>query len=313
MVEKSDPKWKRFEVLVAKLQQEFTPEAKVTFNDKIMGRNSGVPRQIDISVRIKVGQFSLLIVLDCKDYSNPVDVKDVEEFLGLVDDVGANKGALVSSSGFTEAARTRAKNAGIDIYRLIDAENQDWRSYVAIPLVCDFRGLGSGHFKIGGSTAICNDLGLQDPNLIPIYNKNHEQIGTPITLLWAMWNRREISEEPGFRHILIKPDPIFVKAQDSHFEQVEILGEFEVLRKLYFGELPLTKITGLKDEVTGDLVLPGNTEIITDVIDIVDVERNWQHIPSSEVLAVKPVMILTAFDYYPPTVPNNSDTPKDVV
>ena len=147
MSEKSDPKWKRFEALVAKLQQEFSPNAKVTLNDKIKGRRTGIERQIDISVRQTIGQFDMLIVIDCKDYSSAVDVKGVEEFLGLVDDVGANKSALVASGGFTQTAKTRAKDAGVDIYSLVDAEDHDWRSFVAIPFVCDFRGFGKIRFK----------------------------------------------------------------------------------------------------------------------------------------------------------------------
>ena len=304
------PKWKRFETLVAKIQQEFTPYATVTLDDKIVGRRSRVSRQIDISVRRTVGQFNILIVIDCKDYSNPIDVKDVEEFLGLIDDVSANKGAMVSSAGFTETAKTRAQDAGVDVYRLVDAEAHDWRSYVAIPVVCDFRGFGMVRFVIGGSIAICNELAQQDPKLIPIYDQNHNLIGGPLMLLWAMWNRREISEEPGLQRIRIKPDPIFVKAQDGHFERIEIIGEFEILQKLYFGELPLTKVTGFRDEVTGNLVLPGNTEIITDWIDSVEVETNWRRIPSLDSLAVKPFMILTAFDYYPSTIPESQDSPK---
>lgn len=131
-----------------------------------------------------------------------------------------------------------------------------------------------------------------------------------MTLLWAMWNRREVSEEPGLRRITIKPDPIFIRARDGRFEHIEIIGEFEILQKLYFGGLPLTKISGFRDEISGNLILPGNTEIVTDLIDAVDVEANWQQIPSGDSLAVKPVMVLTTFDYYPSTVPGASGLPE---
>jgi len=310
MPDKSDSKWKRFETLVAKLQQEFSPNANVTLNDKIMGRRSGIERQIDISVRQTIGQFEMLVVIDCKDYSKALDVKSVEEFLGLVDDVGANKGALVASSGFTQTAKTRARDAGVDIYSLVDAEDHDWRSYVAIPFVCDFRGFGEGHFKISGTKAILRDLSGQDPKRIPIYDINFEYIGTPLTLLWAMWNRREISEEPGIRRISLKPEPIFAKSKHGPFVHIEIIGEFEILKKFYFGEVPLTRVSGFRDEATGMLVLPGNTEIITDVIDTRDVERNWMRISSVESLAIKPFAILTAFDFYPSSIPDDAEFPK---
>ena len=304
---KRPPKWKRFENLVAQIQQALTPDATVTLNDKIMGRRSGVPRQIDISVRRTIGQFKILIVIDCKDYANPVDVKVAEDFLGLAEDVGANKGALVSSNGFTEAAKTRARDAGVDVYKLIDAEEHDWRSDVAIPMVCDFRGLGMGNFIIRGSQAILRELALQDANHVPIYNQNHEYIGKPLTLLREMWNKREISEEPAHRRIQIKPNPIFIKAQDGHFEQVEIIGKVDVIQKLYFGGIPLTKVSGFMDESTGNLILPNGSEIITDVLSWAEVEDSWQRIPSLDSLAVKPFMVVTAFDRYPIAANDDSD------
>ena len=309
MSDKLEPKWKRFEKLVAKLQKEISPDAEVTLDDNIVGRRSGAERQIDISVRRKIGQFDILVVIDCKDLSRPVDVKVVEEFLGLVDDVGANKGSLVSSSGFSKAAKKRAKDAGVDIYKLVDAQNKEWHSYVAVPCVCDFRGFGTGQFTIGGSKAILAELAQQDQTQISIHDKNHKLIGSPLTLLWDMWNRRQISEEPGIRRILLKPDPIFVKANNGEFVHIEIIGEFEILKKLYFGELPLTKVIGFQDESTGKLVLPGNSEIIFDVIDTSEVERTWRRIPSLDALVVEPVLMLTAFDAYPSTTPVNPDLP----
>ncbi len=87
------PKWKKFEALVTLIQKSLAPNVLVTSNDKIRGK-SGTDRQIDISLRAKVAQFDLLIVLDCKDYSNPVDIKDVESFAGMVEDVSASASPL---------------------------------------------------------------------------------------------------------------------------------------------------------------------------------------------------------------------------
>ena len=89
------------EILVSKIQKALAPNAEVTHNAKIIGRHTKVSRQIDVLVRQKVGQYEMMIVIDCKDYKKPVDVKGVEEFHGLVDDVGAHKGALVCPKGFS--------------------------------------------------------------------------------------------------------------------------------------------------------------------------------------------------------------------
>jgi hypothetical protein len=98
------PKWKRFEDLVANIQQELAGDARLTLNDKIIGKHTGVPRQIDLSIRKTVGQFEILIVIDCKDHAKPIDVKSVEEFMGLAQDVGAHRSAMVAAQGYTVAA-----------------------------------------------------------------------------------------------------------------------------------------------------------------------------------------------------------------
>lgn len=305
MTNKPTPKWKRFEQLVHKIQSALAPDSEVILDDRITGSITGVERQIDIAVKKSIGQFKILIVVDCKDYKNPVDVKGVEEFIGLVEDVKANKGALVSANGFTEAAKTRAVNSGINLYQLVDAESQDWKSYVAIPMVCDFRSLGEGNFIVKSSSMkILQEISKQDPKLVPIYDKEYRQIGTPLLLLWNKWNKREIPDDPGtYMSINLSTEPTFAKSIDGNYEQIKIEGNFDVIQKLFFGELPLTKVSGFRDEVSGHLVLPGNSEIITDVIDVIEVENTWLRIPSLDILVIKPTMILTALDYYPSTLP----------
>ncbi len=41
------------------------------------GRLSGRKRQIDVLVQEQVGQYNIQIIIDCKDYNKPVDVKGV--------------------------------------------------------------------------------------------------------------------------------------------------------------------------------------------------------------------------------------------
>ena len=79
------------------------------------------------------------IVLECKDYARPVDVKRVEEFQGLLEDVGANKGASVCPMGFTQAAKTRASGLEIDLYSPVDTDPHKWQAHVEAPMLCDFR------------------------------------------------------------------------------------------------------------------------------------------------------------------------------
>lgn len=137
MTSGAEKKWKRFEDLAAQIQRSLAPESRVEQNVRMKGRASGVDRQIDVAVWTQAGQFELLVVIDCKDYQAKVDVKDVEAFIGLVKDVGANKGALVSALGYTQAAKNVADQAGLNLYTLVDAESEDWPSFVTMPVLVD--------------------------------------------------------------------------------------------------------------------------------------------------------------------------------
>ena len=107
-----EPKWKRFENLAATIQRALAPGATVEQNVRMIGRVSGVERQIDIAIRTRAGQFDLFVAIDCKDYKVPVDVKDVEAFVGLMKDVRASQGAMVAALGYTGAAKTVAEREG---------------------------------------------------------------------------------------------------------------------------------------------------------------------------------------------------------
>src|SRR5262249_3493052 len=93
-------------------------------------------RQIDVLVRDKIGQYEINIVIECKDYNKPVDVKDVEEFDGLLRDVCAQKGVLVCPKGFTDAAKTRAQGLQIDVYSPFDTDPHKWQVRATIPALC---------------------------------------------------------------------------------------------------------------------------------------------------------------------------------
>ena len=93
-------------------------------DERILGK-SGVNRQIDVSVRYHLGEFEIFVAVDCKDWQKPVDIGDVGAFADLVEDVRANKGAMVCNAGFTSGAKLRAVEKGIDLFKAVDAETRD--------------------------------------------------------------------------------------------------------------------------------------------------------------------------------------------
>lgn len=107
------PDWEIYERLVARmLAQQSETDLCVTPNAHIVGRISGVRRQIDVLIEARHDtDNSRRIIVDAKRRSRKVDVKEVERFRGLMEDVGATHGYLVSPVGYTKAAEKRAQSA----------------------------------------------------------------------------------------------------------------------------------------------------------------------------------------------------------
>ncbi len=118
----AEPAWKRYETQIADLiRQRAVGPVKITPDAKVTGLLSEVPRQIDILVEGNVsGIADVTIALDCKCFSEKVDVKDVEAFLGMVEDIGVNMGMLVTTVGFTPAAKRRATKIVQEVVPLVD-------------------------------------------------------------------------------------------------------------------------------------------------------------------------------------------------
>lgn len=102
---------KDYEAGVAEiLAERFAGKATIEQDARLPSRSGGRPRQIDILVRIPLpGMNEQLMVVDCKRYGKKVDKKDVEMFIGMVEDVGAPLGLLVTTNGYTKGAVARAK------------------------------------------------------------------------------------------------------------------------------------------------------------------------------------------------------------
>lgn len=103
--------------------------ATVRRNVRLVGRKSGRRRQVDALVTGPLfGGADQMMVVDCKLYSRPVDVKGVESFIGLIDDVGAETGLLVTANGVTPSGRARAENErGIRVDVVSARELGAWR------------------------------------------------------------------------------------------------------------------------------------------------------------------------------------------
>lgn len=124
--------WKEYESIVYEECNRVFHHCAIQHNIYVVGLYSKRKRQIDIQICDEEGNT---IIIDAKRYNKKVNVKTVESFIGMVKDVGADKGIIVSEKGFSKAAINRAhfgeNNVEVDILNL--HELSMFQSECAIP------------------------------------------------------------------------------------------------------------------------------------------------------------------------------------
>lgn len=127
--------WKQYEREIHYLFSTDFPEADIKHNIEIDGRYSKTKRQVDILIEDYIAGNRLRIAVDAKYFSTTVDVKDVECFIGMLADIEAHKGLLVTSKGYTKAAINRAFNdtGDIELDILNFDELKKHQGFLAIP------------------------------------------------------------------------------------------------------------------------------------------------------------------------------------
>ncbi|WP_434593780.1 restriction endonuclease [Streptomyces sp. A5-4] len=111
--------WRRFEEVVTRKVADLDSAATVTHNARLKGRLSGIERQIDVLVTGRLAGTQIKIVFECKRYERSVGLATVEEFIGKLHDLEADRGALCVFGGITAPAFSRLAHAAhpqVDLY-----------------------------------------------------------------------------------------------------------------------------------------------------------------------------------------------------
>ena len=138
--------------LIHQIHAQFGKDT-VTLDEKLTGHDSKTLRQIDVVIRGRVHQYPILIVVECKDVARPVDVSTIDAFVSVIRDVRANKGVLISTSGFTPAAIELARVRNVATKTYLDTENVDWRTEVTIPVLLSYtkiEGVSNRFYSVPG-------------------------------------------------------------------------------------------------------------------------------------------------------------------
>lgn len=289
------PEWKELEYLIVSIQKQLSPDASVQHNVMLDGIDSETKRQIDVLVEQNIGQYTIRIVIDCKDYSKPVDVKGVEEFHGLVQDVRAHKGALVCPAGFTKSALKRAKKLQIDLYRPVSTGKHKWQAKVTAPVLCDFR---NSYMSFGISCSAPKPLTLPyEFYKLPVQDEDGKMLGTSLEVAQSKWDEGLFPSDPGEheRISIFGNQKVFIDNGHNDTVEVDLTVGLFVKQNMYLGHLPIEEIDGLKDEHTGAVVTNAFT---TGGLNPEEVEKTWKKVEDINALEFEPLFIVIGYNCY---------------
>ena len=119
-----------FQKLIYLIHHQLAADAIVTESKFLHDSAANIEREVDIVIESQIGDYSLIIGIECQGRGRVADVAWVEQMKSKHESLPTNKLILVSQSGFTEAARTKAKSFGIETMTMGQAARADWNFLV---------------------------------------------------------------------------------------------------------------------------------------------------------------------------------------
>ena len=113
------PEWRQFEEMVARIEADADSKGLiVTSPDRIRCKITGRLREVDASVRSKIGTTDILVTIECRKRAHKQDITWIEQLATKKKSIGAARTIAVSSSGFSSEAEIVARQQGIDLRQL---------------------------------------------------------------------------------------------------------------------------------------------------------------------------------------------------
>lgn len=119
-----------FQKLIYLIHHQLAGDAIVTESKFLYDREAQKDREVDIVIETEVGGHSIIISIECQGRGRIADIEWVEQMQSKHKSLPTNKLILVSKSGFTEAARTKAKSNDIETMTMGQATRADWNLLV---------------------------------------------------------------------------------------------------------------------------------------------------------------------------------------
>jgi hypothetical protein len=167
------PEWRQFEKLVARIEHALAPSGAVVASpDRIPDKVTGELREVDASIRYKVGTCPVLITIECRDRTSVEDVRWIEQLAEKQRSIGASTTVAVSRSGFTEPALKKATALGIQVRVLTDATADEFIQWLKFQNVQ----LGVSEWELAELALELYDA-PDDAEFVPAFQQSFRQQG----------------------------------------------------------------------------------------------------------------------------------------
>ncbi|HYF93989.1 MAG TPA: restriction endonuclease [Symbiobacteriaceae bacterium] len=116
--------WAAFETFIKELYEadgDVVVERDVTEVDRY-----GAKRQTDVKITRRTRFHTFVTLVECKRWKEPVGRDRIDVLAASIEALGANKGAIFTTTGFEEGAVAYAKGKGIDLFVVRDLTPQEW-------------------------------------------------------------------------------------------------------------------------------------------------------------------------------------------
>jgi hypothetical protein len=250
---------KSFERLVARIQQQLAPHARVTHDVTIVGR-SGARNQCDVLVDGKVGPYDVRLLVECKDWTSTVGVEVVRGVVEKAQDVGAHRAVIVCREGFSSDAIHLATHRGVVLQTVADAESEDWASIGVYPVEVFIVEAGRPTLTVltperSHVITLADDAGVALP--FDAWRCRNSSTGAVLTLddlVAAVWDQPRVCSFEGEAYELYSPAGAFALIDgETEFEIVaRVTGTLH--RAWRWGHLPFDRGWIVRDAVTGSHV-----------------------------------------------------------
>ncbi len=124
------PAWRNFEKLVSRIERTLAGESvTVTSPDSVPCVTTGTPREVDASIRTRVGSAAILVTVECRDRVAVQDVTWIEQLAAKKNNIGAARTIAVAAAGFSAEAKRIARENAIDLRILDEITEEDIKGW----------------------------------------------------------------------------------------------------------------------------------------------------------------------------------------